>query len=328
MAGMPVSTLRIWEQRYRAVGTTTAPSGHRLYSAADVERVMLLRRLTGYGHAIGSLAKLDTEQLRGMVLAQATEEVQSNTDLPWRRAPMKIIVVGQAMARRLERPSFRYRGTNSPQIVGVFDSLADAAQAATDSSVAEIDLLLWQASGLQVDVLPDLQAAQNAWSAPSVAVTYRFSGTAARNELASAGVIAVTEPADDEALATWLSSLEPPLIGGTGHRSKTAERLVTDSWTAGAMGLLQFAPPARRFDDAILTEFAGLSSRIACECPRHVTELLLQISSFETYSANCSNRSPADAELHDHLQRVAGAARMLFETALERIAVAEGWRLP
>ena len=57
IAGMPVATLRIWEQRYQAVRPITAASGHRLYMAADVERVTLLRRLTQQGHAIGLLAR-------------------------------------------------------------------------------------------------------------------------------------------------------------------------------------------------------------------------------------------------------------------------------
>jgi hypothetical protein len=52
--------------------------------------------------------------------------------------------------------------------------------------------------------------------------------------------------------------------------------------------------------------------------------LLLQISNFETYSGDCANRSEADAQLHAYLQRVAGTARMLFETALEHVAIAEG----
>ena len=69
----------------------------------------------------------------------------------------------------------------------------------------------------------------------------------------------------------------------------------------------------RRFDDATLTDLAGLSSTMACECPRHVAELLMQLSNFEAYSADCENRSPADAELHAYLQRVAATARTLFE---------------
>ena len=84
----------------------------------------------------------------------------------------------------------------------------------------------------------------------------------------------------------------------------------------------------RRFDDAALTVIAGLSSTLACECPRHVAELLMQLSNFEAYSADCANRSPDDAELHAYLRRVAGASRAMFEAALERVARQEGLTLP
>jgi hypothetical protein len=67
IAGMPVATLRIWEQRYQAVRPNTATSGHRLYWSADVERATLLRRLTAQGHAIGLLASLETGQMREMM---------------------------------------------------------------------------------------------------------------------------------------------------------------------------------------------------------------------------------------------------------------------
>ena len=67
-----------------------------------------------------------------------------------------------------------------------------------------------------------------------------------------------------------------------------------------------------------------MSTRVACECPRHVAELLMQIGSFERYSASCASLRPADAALHAHLQQTAGVARVLFETALQRVADAEG----
>lgn len=70
--------------------------------------------------------------------------------------------------------------------------------------------------------------------------------------------------------------------------------------------------------------FTQLSSDMACEWPSHLAELILQITSFETYSSDCSNRHAADAQLHADLQQVAGVARMLFEAALERVAIAEG----
>jgi MerR family transcriptional regulator, light-induced transcriptional regulator len=332
MAGMPVATLRVWEQRYQAVRPATARSGHRLYSTTDVERVVLLRRLTELGHAIGSLAGLNVEQLREVLLAQASADTRINVELPHRSAPKRIVVVGHAMARRLERMSIRKFWASPPQVVGVFDSLNEATRAATGLSGEAIDLLLWQAADLQVGTLTELKAAQGAWRAGAVAIACRFSSATARNALTNAAVAVIREPSDDDALGTWLSSLGPAAVANADSRSKArsskfSSSADTDAWSRGAMGLLDKAAPARRFDDIVLTEFAGLSSGIACDCPGHVAELLMQISSFEIYSASCSSRSPFDADLHGYLQRVAGAARVLFESALERVAVAEGYSL-
>ncbi len=82
--------------------------------------------------------------------------------------------------------------------------------------------------------------------------------------------------------------------------------------------------PPRRYDDAALAVFAGLSGNIACECPAQVVALLGQLTQFEDYSAQCQQLNPADAALHAELQRVAGTARALFEQALEQIAIYEG----
>jgi hypothetical protein len=59
-----------------------------------------------------------------------------------------------------------------------------------------------------------------------------------------------------------------------------------------------------------------------------VVDLLLSLRAFERYSAECENRSPADAELHRQLGRYAAGARALFEEALVRVAQAEGIALP
>ena len=86
--------------------------------------------------------------------------------------------------------------------------------------------------------------------------------------------------------------------------------------------------PRQRFDDETLARLAQTSVTMYCECPKHVTELLRSIGAFERYSAECRNRSPADAALHEYLQRVAGSARYLFEDAVVRLAQAEGLTLP
>jgi DNA-binding transcriptional MerR regulator len=323
MAGMPVATLRIWEQRYQAVQPTTAPSGHRLYSATDVERVTLMRQLTQQGHAIGLLAALDIAQLRELSLTH------SSTDAPTtRQAPTRIVVVGQAMAQRLKRLAAGQYGLHTAQVVGYFDTLADAAQAAQVWTGARADLLLWQAASLQTGMADELEKAQAAWSARTVAVAYNFSSAPARQELLSAGAVVAPEPGDDESLAQWIASLQARSTQADIEGSQRAGSVDFDPWQHGTMNSQAWTVSPPRFTDGALTDFSGLSSGIACECPSHLAGLIQQITHFENYSGGCANRSAADAQMHAYLQRVAGAARMLFETALERVAVAEGLPLP
>ena len=297
MASMPVATLRIWEQRYQAASPTTAASGHRLYLAADVERVILLRRLTEQGHAIRLLAALETTQLHEMM-----HPPEAN-----RQTTLRAVVVGQALAGRLQRLCDRQPWAPALQIVAAFDSLAEATQAAENTAKPTADLLLWQAASLQPGARHELRVAQDVWRARAAAVVYRYSSAEGRAELTGFGVAMLHEPADDASLGQWLASFQV-----THQPAGQTDPTVS--------------PP--RFDDAALTEFAGLSSAVACECPSHLAQLLLQVSNFETYSGECANRSAADAKLHAYLQRVAGAARMLFETALEHVAIAEGLPLP
>lgn len=182
MLRMPVATLRVWERRYGLTQPELSPSGQRLYSAADVRRLALVKQLVDVGHAIGSLAPLNMPQLQRVAATHA-----------------------QALAAT-------QRGGH-----------------------------------------------------PAAADKHRLP----------------SEPV-----------------------------------------------PPRRWDDAALADFASLSSTVACECPRHVAELLVQLSRFEAYSAECRQRSAADAELHAHLRQVAAVSRAHFEAALERVALHEGLVLP
>jgi hypothetical protein len=206
--------------------------------------------------------------------------------------------------------------TRSVRRVALFDSLAEAA---ASSFGVGADWLVWHAPELAPGVPPEFKAAQEACRARQVIVVYRFSGSAAIKALTDEGAIVVREPADDDTLGITLASIE---AGFSARNVEAAE--------PGAPALAQ--PPVetrpRRFDDATLTAIAGRAPTAACECPRHVAELLMQLSSFEAYSAGCINRSAADATLHAYLQQVALASRMLFEAALERVAHHEGWPLP
>jgi methanogenic corrinoid protein MtbC1 len=65
--GLTPDVLRVWEKRYGAVSPTRVDTGRRLYSDADVQRLLLLRRATLGGRRIGQVAGLPTDELEMLV---------------------------------------------------------------------------------------------------------------------------------------------------------------------------------------------------------------------------------------------------------------------
>src|SRR5208283_203078 len=69
LTGIPVDTLRAWERRYRAVAPDRSTRG-RLYSDAEIRRLLLLRTAVEAGHAIGQVAGLPDAELQDLARAR------------------------------------------------------------------------------------------------------------------------------------------------------------------------------------------------------------------------------------------------------------------
>lgn len=322
MLRMPVATLRVWERRYGLTQPALSPGGQRLYSADDVRRLTLIKRLSDLGHAIGHLAPLEMPQLRvvaathaqALAAAQAGEPADTAHHPPDRA--WRLVVIGGGLGVRLARPALLRRLGRPVQLLGPFE---DAAQAAAALRGSDIDAVLFHAPQLQDGWLEAIEVAAPAWARVPKAVLYGFAAEPVCEALASAGTALLREPQPDVVLAQWLHSLSAATLG----TPRPSARNAVPSPVTVPMPV-----PPRRWDEAALAEFAGRSSTMACECPRHVAELLVQLSHFEAYSAQCASRGPADAELHAHLGQVAAASRARFEHALERVALHEGLLLP
>lgn len=61
--GVPIATLRSWEQRYGAPKAERRPSGHRLYSLDEVERVRFASALIRAGHRASQVVGADAGTL-------------------------------------------------------------------------------------------------------------------------------------------------------------------------------------------------------------------------------------------------------------------------
>lgn len=316
MLRMPVATLRVWERRYRLTPPVLSPGGHRLYSAADVRRLALIKQLTDLGHAIGSLATLDMQQLQAVAATHATAMATGHVEDAGQSSPgparvWRVAVIGDALASRLQRPALLRRLAQPVHWLGPF---ADAAQAATALQGVSVDAMLVCQPRLHPGWWAAMQAAAPALAVLPQAVLYQFADEATCASLAATGVSLLREPQNDTVLGQWLQGV-----------MALASRVRPSADESARSG--QSAAP-RRWEDAALLEFAGSASKVACECPRHVAELLIQLSHFEDYSAECAHRSAADAAIHGYLRQVAASARLRFEAALEHVALHEGMMLP
>ncbi len=70
-ARMKPDRVRAWERRYGVVEPRRSGGNQRLYSDADIERLVLLRQATAAGHRIAGLAALTDAQLRQLLRADA-----------------------------------------------------------------------------------------------------------------------------------------------------------------------------------------------------------------------------------------------------------------
>jgi methanogenic corrinoid protein MtbC1 len=79
--GLSPDVLRVWERRHAVVSPTRSAGGQRLYSAADIEKLRLLRILVDAGHRIASVAPLPIAALADLVRDSGTPEPELNTSV-------------------------------------------------------------------------------------------------------------------------------------------------------------------------------------------------------------------------------------------------------
>jgi MerR family transcriptional regulator, light-induced transcriptional regulator len=307
LAGIPVETLRVWERRYAVVSPQLSPRGQRLYSAAEVRRLCLIKQLVDAGNPIGVIA---TQPLEALLAVR--NQLGTLPTLPAIVAqdarPVRLVVIGPALAGRAFEQVVADAGV---EIVGHHMNIKDAAY---DQRDVQADAALIELSTLNDASVESVERAQRSCGAERVIVLYRFAPTTIIRQLRKAGHEVARAPADASEIAA--------LCGALLLRPLAAQTAAEPAASAGQ------TPPAPRFDERALAELAAASTTVYCECPRHLADLVLSLGSFERYSAECANRGPADAAMHRDLERTAGYARALLEEALIRVAQAEGMALP
>jgi len=76
--GLTPDVIRVWERRYGAVSPSRSDTRRRLYTDAEIRRLILLRKATLAGRRIGDVARLDDSALASLVDA----DERSTASLP------------------------------------------------------------------------------------------------------------------------------------------------------------------------------------------------------------------------------------------------------
>lgn len=304
LSGVPVPTLRVWESRYAAFAPGKTAGQHRLYSDDDVLRATLLRQLTGAGHAISTLARLDAAQLGARLQAQRGSQWQRGATLQGPRS-VSMVVVGLPLATRVQ--SARFLDALPGVAVRLTETLAELSDAPAQDLREPPDLLLVRVGSLHMATHTAVRRLVALYRVPHTIVLYNFGQQRVVEAMKAEGLIVRREPLADTELAELVRAL---LL--------VDPRAPTHAADVGAL------IPPRRYSDQTLARVAAIASKVLCECPRHVAELITQLASFEQYSQDCLNNSVEDARLHAQLSAISGSARALFEQALEMVAAHEG----
>jgi DNA-binding transcriptional MerR regulator len=293
---MHPETLRVWERRYELIVPGRTETGRRLYSEVDILKVSLVKQLTERGHAVSSVAKLPIDRLKQMLNVSGSVAPEPKAPPRFRR---RVMFLDDTLRVRLGRDLLRFED------IEIVDR-SDTNYASTGEKQA--DVVVFDIVTINEKSLDQVRRSLLDIGGINALVVYKFATRASIEQLERAGIIC----------------LKGLVTASEVHRACRA-------LPNGSVDTAQATPsPAflvnkpRRFDNAQLARVATLSGTIACECPNHLAELIINLAAFEQYSSECANRNVEDAQLHAQLSQSAGMARGILEDSLARLIEIEG----
>ena len=306
LTGISAHTLRKWEDRYAMVEPRRSAGGERLYSATDVKRLALVKNLAEGGMSLAELAELSLEQLEVLISDNRAAGREPATAME-PQARVSVAAVGAVLPTLLAQDGVRLRHA---RVLACGETVSQVRDALGDRSP---DVVLLERPAVTAATGEEITSAMVALGARAAVLVYGFGNRVELETLRRPEVALVRAPAE----AMEIDRLCLGLVAS-----------LHDEWPAPVVVERPIAgdatvPPPRWSRDT-LARVAGMSNSIACECPRHLADLIMSLCSFEDYSAACENRDDKDAALHHHLKLTAATSRSLFEDALRRVAGHEG----
>lgn len=295
--GIHPETLRVWEKRYQLVVPTRTDTGRRVYSDEDLYRLSLVKQLVDQGYPPSGLASVPVEKLKERL---AGKLLKTKGAALVDKAPVKVLFIGSVLQSVVDDHS-----TSADEFVllGCHPSFSDYRK---QENAEKPDVLVLYHPTLHEDLLGNLKESLETSGAIGAVVVFNIASRTTVAYFEENGVLCLKFPASFSDIRRACASIaELPSFRAAG------------------------SAPAheRQFTDEQLAYLAVAKNNIACECLNHLAEIVTRISAFESYSAECSNRNPADVKTHRLLQKSSQTARAIMEDCLNYIIEAESIKL-
>jgi DNA-binding transcriptional MerR regulator len=303
ITGLTDHTIRVWERRYQAVVARRTDSGRRIYSAADVEKLGLLKQLTDRGIAISKIASKSNAALRKAAIQYEQVAITSLPD------NVRVAILGELVRTQL---------VEDPGSLDIVIANNDPETFVTDLGHQPVDIVVFENPILDKHTVKQLKSYVALGHARYGMFIYNYGQKQDIDRAIRSGVLSLKSPVSVSTIHAMVNN-QPAAAAKAGQTKTTPAK-------AGGSSNWHFSGSIkpRRFTQQQLAYLAGISSSIECECPQNLAELVSNLTAFEIYSAQCANRDRDDAALHHYLHQTCAEARTLIETALERVVDAEG----
>jgi DNA-binding transcriptional MerR regulator len=294
LTGIKPDTLRIWERRYQLGASHKSSSGRRQYTQADLEHLQLVAALVSNGARIGEIASTERRTLE--MLLRARNDGGKNS-LP--EPKPHVVFVGQGLCDWLDE----HQGC----LVSVKATVAPCALTEVDEilvqDIGDVDGVVVECGGLNGARLEALEKLARLLDTTNVLALHQCSSDRWRTTLEERGYVSADYPPDPAFLAF--------------HLTRSSAEKVAHAGSIDLGELIHGKP--RLFTERELSAVRDIEGALECECPRHITDLVRSLATFEEYSASCSVENWEDASVHACVYAYAGQARWLMEKALQLV---------
>lgn len=304
LTNIPVDTLRIWERRYSVVVPIRSKTSDRLYQTEDINRLTLLKMLVDKSHSIGTIAKLSNEQLSQRLLEHNKTASVNRTNNSSK--DVNVVVIGEVLSLQIEHSQI-----NNAHFT-ISNTFHNENDFINNNKKASIDILIVEYPAIYDDDLEKIEHLFKLSEAKQLLLIFGFTNSAAKKLLRKKDYKYIQAPVTIENFQREVNDLiEEEKIGSNNSYDIKLEQKA----------------PAKTYNNKQLITLSSKSSTIQCECPQHLSTMIIKLIQFEVYSKECVSRYEKDAELHSMLGNMAGHARAVLEQALTKIVVAENLKL-